>query len=51
MAAMAAQDYLRQYYTERASQRANHARRASGAADVRYAEAVQRVSPRLVRAL
>jgi 4-oxalomesaconate hydratase len=48
---MAAQDYLRQYYTERAGHRANHARRVSGATDVRYAEAFQRVLPNLVRAL
>ena len=51
MAAMAAQDYLRQYYTERAGHRANHARRVSGASDLRYAEAFQRVLPHLVRAL
>ena len=51
MEAMAAQDYLRQYYTERAGHRANHARRVSGASDLRYAEAFQRVLPHLVRAL
>jgi 4-oxalomesaconate hydratase len=51
MEAMAAQDYLRQYYTERASHRANHARRISGAKDIQYAEAFQRVLPHVVRAL
>jgi 4-oxalomesaconate hydratase len=51
MEAMAAQDYLRQYYTERAGHRANHARRVSGAAGVTHAEAFQRVLPNLVRAL
>jgi 4-oxalomesaconate hydratase len=51
MEAMAAQDYLRQYYTERAGHRANHARRISGARDIQYAEAFQRVLPHVVRAL
>jgi 4-oxalomesaconate hydratase len=51
MEAMGAQEYLRQYYTERAGHRANHARRVSGAGDVQYAEAFQRVLPNLVRAL
>jgi 4-oxalomesaconate hydratase len=51
MEAMAAQEYLRQYYTERASHRANHARRISGAKDIRYAEAFQRVLPQVVQAL
>ena len=51
MAAIAAQDYLRQYYTERAGHRANHARRISGASNIRYAEAFQRVLPHVVRSL
>jgi 4-oxalomesaconate hydratase len=51
MEAMAAQDYLRQYYTERASQRANHARRISGVKDIQYAEAFQRVLPHVVRTI
>ncbi len=51
MAAMGAQNYLRQYYTERAGHRANHARRISGAADIKYAEAFQRILPHVVRAL
>ena len=45
MEAMGAQEYLRQYYTERAGHRANHARRISGRTDIRYAEAFQREIP------
>jgi 4-oxalomesaconate hydratase len=51
MEAMAAQQYLRQYYTEQAEHRANHARRASGLKDIRYAEAFQRVLPQVVTTL
>jgi 4-oxalomesaconate hydratase len=51
MEAMGAQQYLRQYYSERAEHRANHARRISGRADVRYAEAFQRELPVVVDAL
>jgi 4-oxalomesaconate hydratase len=51
MEAMGAQDYLRQYYSERAGHRANHARRISGRADIRYAEAFQRDIPQVVDAL
>ena len=51
MAAMGAQEYLRQYYTERAAHRANHARRISGAKDIKYAEAFMRVLPHVVSAL
>lgn len=51
MAAMKAQSYLRDYYTERAVYRANHARRAGGATDIRYAEAFQRVYPQVVSEL
>ncbi len=51
MAAMGAQEYLRQYYTERAAHRANHARRISGAKDILYAEAFMRVLPHVVSAL
>ncbi len=51
MEAMGAQDYLRQYYTERAGHRANHARRISGRSDIRYAEAFQREIPQVVDAL
>ncbi len=51
MAAMAAQGYLRQYYTERAAHRANHARRISGHKGIEQAEAFQRVLPQVVRDL
>ena len=48
MAEMKAQEYLQTYYAERAAQRGNHARRASGRSEVRYAEAFQRVIPQVV---
>jgi 4-oxalomesaconate hydratase len=48
MEAMGAQSYLRQYYTERAGHRANHARRISGRSDVKYAEAFMRELPVVV---
>jgi 4-oxalomesaconate hydratase len=48
MAAMESQRYLQIYYAQRAEQRGNHARRASGNTDVRYAEAFQRVIPQVV---
>ena len=51
MGAMGAQSYLRQYYSERAEHRANHARRISGRAGIRYAEAFQRELPVVVDAL
>jgi 4-oxalomesaconate hydratase len=51
MAAMAAQQYLQTYYAQRAEHRGNHARRASGDATVRYAEAFQRVIPQVVDGL
>lgn len=51
MAEMRAQTYLYTYYLQRAEQRGNHARRASGDAAIRYAEAFQRVTPQVVRAL
>jgi 4-oxalomesaconate hydratase len=51
MEAMGAQVYLRQYYSERAAHRANHARRVSGRGDIRYAEAFQRELPVVVDAL
>ena len=51
MEAMGAQGYLRQYYTERAGHRANHARRICGNAEIRYAEAFQREIPQVVEAL
>jgi 4-oxalomesaconate hydratase len=51
MAEMKAQRYLQTYYTQRADQRGNHARRASGDQDIRQAEAFQRVIPQVVSAL
>jgi 4-oxalomesaconate hydratase len=48
MAAMEAQKYLQTYYAQRAEQRGNHARRASGRGEVRYAEAFMRVLPQVV---
>jgi len=51
MGHMKAQKYLQTYYAERAEHRANHARRASGNQDVRFAEAFQRVIPQVVSAL
>jgi 4-oxalomesaconate hydratase len=51
MAEMKAQQHLQTYYAQRAEQRGNHARRASGDSSVRFAEAFQRVIPQLVEAL
>lgn len=51
MAEMKAQAYLHTYYAQRAEQRGNHARRSSGNAAVRFAEAFQRVTPQVVSAL
>ena len=48
MAEMKAQQYLQTYYAQRAEQRGNHARRASGDKSVQYAEAFQRVIPQVV---
>jgi 4-oxalomesaconate hydratase len=51
MAAMKAQSYLKDYYTELAARRGNHARRISGKQDVRFAEALQRMLPWVVESL
>jgi 4-oxalomesaconate hydratase len=51
MAEMKAQQYLQTYYAQRAEQRGNHARRASGNQEVRHAEAFQRVIPQVVSEL
>jgi 4-oxalomesaconate hydratase len=51
MAEMKAQQYLQTYYAQRAEQRGNHARRASGKQDVRFAEAFQRMIPEVVSEL
>ena len=48
---MQAQSYLQSYYTELASRRGNHARRISGMEEVRYAEALQRTLPWVVKSL
>jgi 4-oxalomesaconate hydratase len=51
MAEMKAQAYLQTYYAERAAHRGNHARRACGDQEVRYAEAFQRMIPQVVSEL
>jgi len=51
MEAMQAQSYLQSYYTELASRRGNHARRISGMAEIKYAEALQRTLPWVVKSL
>jgi 4-oxalomesaconate hydratase len=51
MEVMTAQIYLVGYYTELASRRSNHARRISGDEKIRYAEALQRTLPRVVKSL
>lgn len=51
MSAIAAQSYLKDYYTELAGRRGNHARRISGNQSIRYAEALQRMLPRVVEEL
>jgi len=45
---MKAQHYLLTYYAQRGEQRGNHARRASGRQEVRYAESFHRVLPQVV---
>ena len=51
MEAMQAQSYLQSYYSELASRRGNHARRISGKEEVKYAEALQRTLPWVVKEL
>jgi len=51
MAEMKAQSYLQNYYAQRGEQRGNHARRASGRQEIRYAESFQQVIPRVVAEL
>jgi 4-oxalomesaconate hydratase len=51
MEAMHAQSYLQSYYTELAARRGNHARRISGMEEVKYAEALQRALPWVVKSL
>ena len=50
MEVMQAQAYLKNYYSELALRRGNHAKRISGK-DIKYAEAFQRVTPRVVNTL
>ncbi|MUL41996.1 PIG-L family deacetylase [Streptomonospora sp. PA3] len=51
MAAMQAQQYLQDYYRQRAEQRGNHARKVTGDSGIRQAEAFQRLLPNAVTAL
>jgi 4-oxalomesaconate hydratase len=51
MDCMQAQSYLKSYYNELASRRGNHARRISGMEEVRFAEALQRTLPWVVKSL
>jgi 4-oxalomesaconate hydratase len=51
MAVMTAQTYLQSYYAELASRRGNHARRISGMGEVKFAEAMQRTLPWVVKSL
>ncbi len=48
---MQAQSYLQSYYAELAARRGNHARRISGMKEVKYAEALQRTLPWVVKSL
>lgn len=51
MKQMAAQKYLQEYYAQRAEHRGNHARKVTGNAEIRQAEAFQRLLPHVVGAL
>ena len=51
MESMAAQSYLREYYTQRAEHRGNHARKVTGNKAIRQAEAFQRIIPNVVNGL
>lgn len=51
MNVMGAQSYLKDYYTELAARRGNHARRISGNSAVKFAEAFQRMVPWVVDSL
>jgi 4-oxalomesaconate hydratase len=51
MACMGAQTYLKDYYTELAGRRANHARRISGRKDIKFAEAHQSQVPRVTNTI
>ncbi len=51
MACMGAQNYLKDYYAELASRRANHARRISGKKEIKFAEAFQSQAPRVTNSI
>ena len=51
MECMKAQSYLQNYYTDLASRRGNHARRIAGMQEVKFAEALQRTLPWVVKSL
>lgn len=51
MNCMGAQTYLKDYYAELASRRANHARRISGKKEIKFAEAHQCMVPRIVNSI
>jgi 4-oxalomesaconate hydratase len=51
MSEMKAQSHLHSYYAERADHRGNHARRVSGNAEIKQAEAFERVTPLVVSLL
>jgi 4-oxalomesaconate hydratase len=51
MDCMGAQKYLKDYYTELASRRANHARRISGQKHIQFAEAMQSQVPRVTASI
>jgi 4-oxalomesaconate hydratase len=51
MNCMGAQNYLKDYYTELAGRRANHARRISGKKEIKFAEAFQSMVPRVVSSI
>jgi 4-oxalomesaconate hydratase len=51
MKEMKAQQYLQEYYAQRAEHRGNHARKATGNKSIRQAEAFQRLLPNVVSSL
>jgi 4-oxalomesaconate hydratase len=51
MNSMGAQNYLKDYYAELASRRANHARRISGKKEIKFAEAYQSQVPKVTNSI
>jgi 4-oxalomesaconate hydratase len=51
MDCMGAQTYLKDYYTELAGRRANHARRISGKKEIKFAEAHQCMVPKIIKSI